>query len=170
MHDYVNNPEEQARRKKAGAQDDAQARELLGMLPTAFVWEITATTPQEISLKFRPDTSFHPPDMQSRVLGVMAGELVIAREGDRIVSLRGTLTDDVKIGFGLFGKINKGGTFDVERRKIAADHWQIAETHVHIGGHALLFKSIGQDEDEVKDQWKPSTAPNLQVAEEQLDR
>jgi hypothetical protein len=28
--------------------------------------------------------------------------------------------------------------------------WQIAETHVHIRGHALFFKTIGEQEDEVK--------------------
>jgi predicted metalloprotease with PDZ domain len=28
--------------------------------------------------------------------------------------------------------------------------WVITETHVHITGHALFFKTIGQQEDEVK--------------------
>ena len=32
--------------------------------------------------------------------------------------------------------------------------WQITETHVHIGGHALLFKTIGEQEDEVKTEFR----------------
>jgi len=28
--------------------------------------------------------------------------------------------------------------------------WQITETHVHIQGHALLFKDISEQEDDVK--------------------
>ena len=107
--------------------------------------------------------------MQFRVLSTMAGDLVIARDGDRIQTLRGTLTSDVKFGFGLFGKLDQGGTFDVERREISPGHWQITETHVHIGGKAMLFKTIGQQEDEVKTDWKPSTAPNLQGAEAQIE-
>ena len=108
--------------------------------------------------------------MQSRVLGIMAGEMIVVRDGNRIKTLRGTLTDDVRIGFGILGKMDKGGTFDVERREIAPGHWQVTETHVHIGGHALLFKSIGQQEDETKTDFHPSTAPNLQAAEQQIER
>lgn len=170
LRQYVNSPSEQEKRRKANSQDDSQARELLSMLPNAFLWTRVSENSKEITLRFTPNPAFRPPDMQSRVLGVMAGEMVIARDGDRIRTLRGTLTDDVKIGFGLLGKIDKGGTFEVQRREVSPGHWQITETHVHIGGHALLFKTIGQQEDEVKTEWKPSTAPNLQVALEQISR
>ena len=168
IRNFVSSPSDQARQRREDAHDDAQARELLTMLPNAFVWTVVGENPQEITLHFKPNPSFRPPDMQSRVLGVMAGEMVIARDGNHIQTLKGTLTDDVKIGFGLLGKIDKGGTFDVERREIAPGHWQITQTHVHIGGHALLFKTIGQQEDDTKSEWRPSTAPNLQVAEQQI--
>ncbi len=170
LHDFVNDPEAQAKKKQDGAHDAAQAHELLTMLPDAFLWTVAGQNAEEILLHYKPNPAFHPPDMQARVMGVMAGELVIARDGDRIKTLRGTLTQEVRIGFGLLGRIDEGGTFDVERREIVAGHWQITETHVHIGGRALLFKTIGQQEDEVKDEFKPSTAPNLQVAEEQIAR
>ena len=32
--------------------------------------------------------------------------------------------------------------------------WQITETHVHIQGHALLFKTISEQEDDVKTDFK----------------
>ena len=170
VHTFVNSPEQQEKKKEDSAHDGAQARELLSMLPNAFLWTIASQTPEETVLRFKPNPAFRPPDMQSRVMGIMAGEIVVSREGDRIRTLRGTLTQDVRIGFGILGKIDEGGTFDVERRQIAPGHWQITETHVHIGGHALLFKSIGQQEDQANDDFKPSTAPNLQVAEEQITR
>ncbi len=168
LHTFVNSPEEQARKRKDGAHDDAQARELLEMLPTAFLWTITGQTAEGTTLRFRPNPGFHPPDIQSRVLGTMAGEIVVSHEGNRIKTLRGTLTDDVRFGFGILGKLDRGGTFDVERREVGGSHWQITETHVHIGGHALLFKSIGTQEDETKTEFKPSTAADLQAAEEQI--
>lgn len=164
----ADNSAEQARKRKDEAHDDAQAAELLNMLPTAFLWQKTADSPEALTLRFKPNPEFRPPDMQSRVLGAMAGELVIAHAGNRIQTLRGTLTAEVKIGFGFLGKLDQGGTFDVERRQVAPGHWAITETHVHIGGKALLFKSIGQQEDEVKTDWRPSTAPTLQAALAQL--
>ena len=168
LRDFVNSPEEQAHARKMAESDGAQAHEFLEMLPQAFVWTIVSTSPQATTLKFHPNPDFSPPDTQSRVLGVLAGQMVVARDGDRIQLLRGTLTDDVKFGFGLFGKIDRGGTFNVERRELAPGKWQIAETHVHIGGHALLFKTIGQQEDEVKTEWHLSTVPDLQAALRQL--
>lgn len=165
---FVNSPSQQAHARKDDAHDDAQARELLKMLPHAFLWSISTQNANEVTLQFRPDPSFHAPDMQSRVLGVMAGEMVVTRPDNRIKTLRGKLTHEIKIGWGLLGKLDKGGTFDVERRPVTPGHWEITETHVHIGGHALLFKTIGQQDDDTKTDWKPSTASNLRVAEQQL--
>lgn len=165
---FVSSPDEQAKKKKDDAHDDAQAAELLHMLPEAFLWSMGEEKPDTLTLNFKPNPEFRPPDMQSRVLASMAGQLIVARHGNRIYSLRGTLTEDVKIGLGLLGKLNAGGSFDVERREVAPGHWQITETRVHIGGHALLFKNIGQQEDEIKTDWRPSTARNLRDAEEQL--
>ena len=168
MAKFVNDTSAQAKRQKASQHDDEQAAELLRMLPTAFLWTIRSETPDLITLDYKPNPDFDPPDMQARVMSSMAGEMVIARSGDRIRTLRGKLTNDVKIGFGILGKLNQGGTFQIERREVAPGSWQITETHVHIGGHALLFKTIGQHEDEVKTEWKPSPAKTLQEAEEYL--
>lgn len=164
----VNDKASMARQRKAGAHDDAQAEEMLRMMPVAFLWTIRSETSEFITLDFKPNPEFNAPDMQSRVMGAMQGEMMIARNGNRIRTLRGALAGDVKIGFGLLGKLNRGGTFQVERREVAPGKWQITETHVHIGGHALLFKTIGQQEDEVKTDWKPSPAKNLQQAAEAL--
>jgi hypothetical protein len=168
LQHFVASPEEQARTRKMNESDDKQAREFLTMLPDAFLWTTVSQNAQAVTLRFRPNPDFSPPDAQARVLGVMAGQMVVARDGNRIQSLRGSLTDDVKFGFGIFGKIDRGGTFNVERRELAPGKWQITETHVHIGGHALLFKTIGQQEDETKTEWKLSTAADLPAALQQL--
>jgi hypothetical protein len=166
---YVHDPAAQAKARKNAAHDGAQATELLNMLPDAFLWSTVSETPEFITLGFRPNPAFSPPDMQSRVMGAMVGEMVIARNGNRIRTLRGELSYNVLIGFGILAKMFKGGTFDVERRLVGENHWQITETHVHIGGHALLFHSIGQQEDEVKTDWKPSQDDTLEAAARTLN-
>lgn len=166
---YVHDPSAQAKAHKNDAHDDAQAAEMLKMLPDAFLWSMVSQTPQFITLRYKPNPNFNPPDMQSRVMGVMAGEMIIVRDGNRIRTLRGNLTTDVLIGFGFLAKMYKGGSFDVERRDVGGGHWQITETDVHIDGHALLFKSIGQQEDELKTDWKPSPDETLLGAAKTLD-
>ncbi|HSY36657.1 MAG TPA: hypothetical protein VK814_12960 [Acidobacteriaceae bacterium] len=166
---YVHDPSAQAKARKNTAHDDAQASELLKMLPDAFLWSTVSETPEFITLSFRPNPSFSAPDMESRVMGAMVGQMVIARNGNRIRTLRGQLSYNILLGFGLLAKMYKGGTFDVERRLVGEDHWQITETHVHIGGHALLFHTIGQQEDEVKTDWKPSTDDTLEAAARTLN-
>ena len=76
--------------------------------------------------------------------------MIVDKMQHRIRSMKGKLSEDINIGFGILGKLRKGGTFNVERREIAPGLWQITETHVHIGGRALFFKTIGQQQDEVK--------------------
>jgi hypothetical protein len=165
---FVNDPSEQARQRKAGAHDDAQAEAMLRMLPRAYTWTVASETTELLTLEYRPSPAFDPPNMEARVMSAMAGQMVIVRDGNRIRTLKGSLTQDIKIGFGILGRLYQGGTFDVERRQIAPGHWEITETHVHIGGHVLLFKNIGQQDDEDKTEWKPSPARTLQEAEDLL--
>ena len=83
----------------------------------------------------------------------MAGEVVVDRRQHRMKTLSGRLTQDVMIGYGLLGRLKEGGTFRVERREIKPGLWQITETHVHIDGKALLFKEIGQQQDEIQSEF-----------------
>jgi hypothetical protein len=161
---YISDSAEQARNRKSSAHDDAQAAELLRMLPDAFLWSIAGQNAEEITLDFRPNPAFNPPDTQSRVLGAMGGQMVVDRRGQRIHILRGKLLKEIVFGLAIFGKLDAGGTFQVERRLVGNGHWQIAETHVHIGGRALFFKSIGTQQDEVKTNWHPSTDLTLAAA------
>jgi hypothetical protein len=153
-----------AKQRKDGEQDDRRAESMLRMLPDAFLWTVKSDAGDAVTLAFVPDPKFDPPTMESRVFAAMAGEIVVHRTQNRIKTIKGTLVDNVKFGFGLFGKMDKGGTFDVERREIAPGLWQITESHVHIRGRALLFKSIGEDEDEVKSGFR-QTAPATTLEE-----
>jgi len=166
--EYVRDPDAQARARKNAAHDDAQATELLKMLPEAFLWTIVSDNATDTTLNFRPNPNFSPPDMQSRVMGAMAGTMVVMHKGNHIHTFRGSLTDNILIGYGLIGRLYKGGTFDIERREVGPGFWEIIETHVHIGGHVLFFKTIGQQEDDVKSDWKPSPAQSLKEAEQML--
>ena len=150
MDSFIHDQDAQARKRKGNQHDDHQATEMLNMLPKAFVWTTTGHRDGATILHFKPDPGFHPPSYESRVLAGMEGEMTVDDAQHRIVSLKGQLIHDVKFGGGLFGELNAGGSFDVERRKTGQVEWQITETHVHIQGHALIFKNISEQEDDVK--------------------
>ncbi len=153
IQEFIRNPEKMAKQRKDGAQDDKSARELTNMLPEAFVWKVVSDDGERVKLRFEPNPNFDPPDMQSRVLGDMAGEMVVDKKQHRIATLSGKLMRDVTIGWGLLGRLHEGGTFRVERREVAPGLWQITETHVHIEGRVLFFKSISQVQDEVQSEF-----------------
>jgi hypothetical protein len=155
LQSFIHDPEKLAKQRKDGAQDDKSARELTNMLPDAFQWKVESDDGDRVTLHFEPNPRFDPPDMQSRVMGRMAGKLVVDKKQHRIATISGRLMEDVTIGWGLLGRLREGGTFRVERRELAPGLWQITETHVHIEGKALFFKNIGQQQDEVQTDFTP---------------
>jgi hypothetical protein len=150
---FIHDPAMQQKQQQNGTHDDKSATELLNLMPQAFLWTVVSQTSESTTLHFEPNPNFHPPDMEARVMGAMAGTLIVDKAQHRVRTFKGTLQNDVTIGFGFLARIKQGGTFDVERRQVAPGYWQITETHVHISGHALFFKTIGQQEDEVKSQF-----------------
>ena len=161
-------PEQMRKLQANNAHDDKQAEEMLKLLPVAFIWTVAGEKGDLTTLNFKPDPNFSPSTLEARVLSNLAGQVVIARSQDRIATIRGALVDDVKFGFGIFGRLHKGGSFQVERREVTPRHWQVTESHVHISGHALFFKTIGDQEDDVRSDFRPSPAQTLQQADEIL--
>jgi len=169
MSSFINDPGAQNKKRKSGQHDDEQAAELLKILPDAFIWSIAGEKGNETLLRFKPDPQFRPPDLEARVFAAMEGEMAIDRQQHRIASLKGRLIHDVKIGWGILGELKAGGTFDVERRELVPTVWEIVETHVHIQGHALIFKTISENEDDVKTHFKQiDQSTSLQQAKQEL--
>jgi hypothetical protein len=164
IQSFVNDPSQQAKQRKDGEQDDKRAENMLRLLPDAFLWTIKSDTPDTATLAFVPDPDFTPPTMEARVFAAMAGEIAVNKPQNRIASIKGKLIHDVTFGWGLFGRMNQGGTFNVERRELSPGIWQITESHIHIDGHVLLFKTISEQDDEVKTDFRP-TPPNTSLSQ-----
>lgn len=154
MDSFLRDSWAQARQRKSDQHDDQQATELLNLLPQAFLWTREGEKDNCTLLHFKPNPEFRPPDFQARIFAAMEGDMAVDNEQHRIASLKGRLTRDVKILGGFLASMYAGGTFDVERRQTGKGIWQITETHVHINGHALIFKNISEQEDDVKTEFK----------------
>ena len=93
--------------------------------------------------------------MQSRVLGRWRGELVVNKAAEQDQDDQGEAVAGREVWVRAAGADEaRAGRFDVERREMKPGLWQITETHVHIEGKALFFKTIGQQEDEVQTEFR----------------
>jgi hypothetical protein len=165
LHDWP----ARSKQKKSEQHDDEQATELLNLLPQAFLWTDAGTNGDLRILHFKPNPQFRPPDLEARVFASMEGDMGVDAHQLRIASLKGRLIREVRILGGLVGSLNAGGTFDVERRETGPGIWQITETHVHIQGHALLFKNISEQEDDAKSRFRELTTGDLSLQQAEGD-
>ena len=145
---FVHSSALQQKQRHNDAHDARQATQLLRMIPKAFLWTVKSETSTQVTLNYKPNPSFHPPNKEDRVFAAMAGEMILDRQQHRIVAFAGSLIHNVNFFFGLIGHMSKGGTFSVRRKQVQPGVWEIVSTRIHIHGHILLFKTISQDEDD----------------------
>jgi hypothetical protein len=146
---FIHDDAGRAKQKKSGEHDGDEAETMVRLLPDAFVWKVASTDGKITTLNFEPDPSYKATSYEARVFAAMAGEMKIDNQQHRIAALKGRLIHDVTFGYGLFGRLKEGGSFEMKRDELAPGKWQITSTHVHIVGKALFFKSIGEEEDDV---------------------
>ena len=135
--------------------DGQKSAELMKLLPDAFLFTRAGREGKSVRLKFRPNPKFRPSSNEAKVFHGMEGELLIDAKQTRLAKLSGTLTSDVDFGFGILGKLRKGGRFEVMQSAVALKDWEMSLLDVHITGRALFFHSIGEQQHEVRSQFKP---------------
>jgi len=149
LEQIAHNPDAEAKDQQAEHEDEQKARQLMKIIPTAFLFKYEGHQDGIIYLSFRPNPNFNPPTREAKVFHAMAGILWIQAREKRLVKLAGHLTEDVDFGMGILGKLNKGGTFELDRAEFAPTHWKTTLTDVHLSGRALFFKSISEQQHEV---------------------
>lgn len=154
IEQLVSNPEARNKERKQIDEDSSKADSLLKILPDAFLFTPAGESNGSIVLKFRPNPNYNPPSNEAKVFHAMAGTLVINAKEKRLAKLSGRLTQDVDFGFGILGKIRKGGTFLVVQSQVAPDDWELTLLDVHIDGRALFFHTIGEQQHEVMTQFQ----------------
>jgi hypothetical protein len=132
------------RQEEAQRNDEAQARQMLDMLPKAFVFDNVRLADGVWRMDFHPDPGYVPNGLQERVLHGMSGWLAIDAQAGRLVHIEGQLPRDVSIGFGLLATIHAGSHFTSERRSVDG-HWRTVHVLTDIRGKAALFKTVGRN-------------------------
>jgi len=157
--DWLMSNPDQLRKKHAREKEDEElTMRILKALPDAFRYEYDRTGAAEASdgdplvkLKFSPNPSYSPPSRVEQVLPGMQGYLVIDTRVRRIARIDGTLFRDVSFGWGIIGRLDKGGHFLVTQSDLGLGDgaWGITEMSLNITGKILLFKGLTMVFDEV---------------------
>jgi hypothetical protein len=151
-------PGKQRHRKQSQDDDTARAMKVLRALPSAFVFQYSGAGqasggPVE-KYTFKPNPRFDPPDLETSVLKQMTGEIWIDVDQERVVRLEGHLQQDVDIGWGILGRLNKGGWILLEQADVADRQWRTVHFQMSISGR-VLFKTRVFDTTEDESQFVP---------------
>jgi hypothetical protein len=146
LQHLMNDPSIQEHRQKREKEDSDRANKMIRLLPDAFVYTdagvVEGPSGPCYRLTFRPNPKFDPPDREAQVYHGMAGELWIDKEQERMVRLDAHLISDVDFGWGILGRLYKGGSLLVEQADVGSRHWETTHLKLNLTGKALMFKSL----------------------------
>jgi hypothetical protein len=142
MKKLVEDPGERAKRDKRAKEDEQKGVQMFNAIPEAFIFKYEGAENGHVRLSFFPNPHYDPPTRELQVFRSLSGMIWIDRAALRMSRLDGSLFEDVTFGWGLLGRLNKGGTFSVRQSRVGDDHWEIVALDVKMAGHAVIFKNI----------------------------
>jgi len=144
----INDPDEQRRRQKREKEDESRAQIMIRALPNAFFYQEIGHEGDTVKLRFRPDPAYQPQSREESIYTGMAGELWLNLPQQRLRKIDAHLFHDVDFGWGILGRLYKGGSFMVQQEQVNGTHWDSTVLKLDLTGKALLFKSLVYKEEE----------------------
>jgi hypothetical protein len=146
LNNLLAHPEIQEHRHKKEQEDSARGDEMVRMLPDAFLFTLDGMVegPNGLCyrLKFRPNPAFTPPDREGEVYHGMVGELWVDQSQLRLAKIDAHLISDVNFGWGVLGRLYKGGSILVQNADVGLHHWETIHMKLNLQGKLLMLKSV----------------------------
>ncbi|MGB7265251.1 MAG: hypothetical protein WBC92_07035 [Terracidiphilus sp.] len=155
LNELLGDPGRERRRKQSEDADAGRALQVLRMLPSAFDYQYAGPgegpTGKVERFTFRPNPNFSPPDLETQALTAVAGEIWIDASHERVTRLEGRLEKDVNFGWGILGRLNRGGWIVIEQAEVGNGQWRTVRFQMAMSGR-VVFKSRTFDtmEDETR--------------------
>lgn len=154
----LDDPGKQRRRKQAEDEDVARAMKVLRALPIAFLYQDAG--PGDVpagkveKFTFRPNPAFSPADLETQVLPAMSGEIWIDPVHLRVVRLEGHVQQDVNFGWGILGRLNKGGWIAIEQADVMKGQWRVVRLDMRMN-YRVAWKTHVLDTTEEETHFAP---------------
>jgi hypothetical protein len=150
LEELLNSSSQRADLKQAYTADEQRIGRIVALLPEAFLYQDMGEENGLRHFSFRPNPNFPPHSIEARIFHAMTGDLWIDARMKRMARLRGQLNENVDFGFGILGRLYKGGWFELSRTEVSPTDWKTERLEIHMSGRALLFKSIARETSEVR--------------------
>jgi hypothetical protein len=87
----------------------------------------------------------------------MEGTVWVEPKHERIVRIEGRLVKDVSFGWGILGKLNKGGIYEIGQTQVSPGIWRITTLNIDVKGRAFLLNSFRLFRQESNSQFRPTS-------------
>jgi len=155
LDNLLRNSAEQARMKQDHEAEEQRLQRLIGAMPEAFIYTYDGTADGNLRLSFQPNPAYNPSTYETRVYHALSGEVWIQPQQKRLAKIDAHIVNEIDFGYGLLGRIEKGGSFQIARQQVAENRWKTSMLYVHISGRIVFFKSINRDQDVKRSAFKP---------------
>ena len=164
LNRLLRSPQEQARHRQDYADDEKRIGRILALLPDAFLFTDAGTENGCFHLRFRPNPTYPPRSIEARIFHAMTGEIWIDARLKRLERLDGELEENVDFGYGILGRLYKGGWFRLERTRVGSTDWKTQRLEIHMNGRALFLKTIARETSELRGGFAP-VPPGMTLAQ-----
>ncbi len=155
LNNLLRNSGEQARMKQDFQAEEQRLQRLMAAMPEAFSYAYDGMTDGNLRLSFKPNPAYTPQTYEARVYHALAGEIWIQPQWKRLVKIDAHIVSEIDFGYGLLGRVEKGGSFQIERERVGENRWKTSLLDVHISGRLVFFKAISKDQHEVRSHFQP---------------
>ncbi len=131
---------------------------MLKALPKALIFDFTGRENGLLRFTFHPNPDFSPKDRETQMYRGMEGELWLEPVQERIVRVEGRLVKDVSFGWGILGRLNKGGIYRIAQTQISHGTWRITTLDVDVKGRLLLVNSFRVFREESNSHFRPTSS------------
>ncbi len=146
LNDLATHPEIQDRLRMQHRKDTDRINRFVRLLPGALLYRFEGMVPCGggwcYLLSFSPNPNFTPPNREAKIFRGLAGEVWIDQTQERLTRVEAHLVANVDFGWGIIGRLYKGGTIMIEQEDIGGNDWELTRMKFNITGKALMVKSL----------------------------
>ena len=110
--------------------------------PMAFFFDFVGREKGLLRFRFYPNPEFSPKDRETQMYRGMEGTLWIDPAQECMVQIAGKLVKDVSFGWGILGRLSKGGIFEIAKTQLTPGTWRITSLNVDVKGRIFLLDSF----------------------------
>jgi hypothetical protein len=132
-HDEIHDQQDETKRRIAMAR----------ALPDAVLLEFDGREPNgQLRFNFTPNPKFEAKSRETQIYRAMRGTLWIDPVAERLTQVDGELFKDVSFGWGIFGRLYKGGHYQVRQAQLRRGAWRITTLNLDFKGRVFLFNQF----------------------------